>query len=673
MRINMPVTNVERELKDGTTIVSETDLKGRITSANRDFIEISGFSEEELIGAPQNIVRHPDMPPEAFADFWATLKSNRPWTGLVKNRCKSGDYYWVLATATPIRKDGQVVGYLSVRTKPSREQVEEAGRVYRLFREGKAGHLMIRQGKVIPRNRFGRFNPTIKARLVFVIAFLSLLLAAMGALGLYGMNRAVGGLETVYQDRTIPLQQLAAISGLTAGSRLAIEQAILHPTQENITAGAERVGQNLAAMNKTWAEYMATYLTEDEKKLAKKFSDDRDQLISQGLTPAVAALRGGKVEEAKGIDAEKILPLYKTVQQDLDDLNALQVAVARDEYNAAVSGYAFVRNLALFVVVAGILLAVLAAVALIRAVVRPLQDAVGVVNAVASGDLGSNIEVESKDEIGQLMQALEDMNRNLVGLVGSVRTSTEAITAGTGQIAAGNADLSSRTEAQASSLEETASSMEELTSTVRQNAENAQQATQLAKSASDVAKQGGTAVRQVVETMGSINESSRKIADIISVIDGIAFQTNILALNAAVEAARAGEQGRGFAVVAGEVRALAQRSAAAAKEIKGLISDSVQTVEAGTDLVGKAGKTMEEIVGSVQRVTDLMAEISAATAEQSAGIDQINQAVTQLDQVTQQNGGLVEEVATASEIMAEQAKILAGSVSVFVLGAASAR
>ncbi|MDM0027340.1 methyl-accepting chemotaxis protein [Variovorax saccharolyticus] len=300
-------------------------------------------------------------------------------------------------------------------------------------------------------------------------------------------------------------------------------------------------------------------------------------------------------------------------------------------------------------------------------IVRPLSQAVQVAESVADGNLGSRIAVESRDETGQLMQALKHMNDSLAKVVGEVRTGTDTIATASGQIASGNQDLSSRTEEQASSLEETAASMEELTSTVKQNADNARQANQLAVSASEVAVKGGSVVSQVVDTMGSINASSRKIVDIIGVIDGIAFQTNILALNAAVEAARAGEQGRGFAVVASEVRSLAQRSAAAAKEIKTLIGDSVEKVEEGSKQVAEAGKTMEEIVDSVKRVTDIMGEITAASQEQTSGIEQINQAITQMDQVTQQNAALVEEAAAAAGSLQEQAGSLVQAVSVFKL------
>jgi methyl-accepting chemotaxis protein len=300
-------------------------------------------------------------------------------------------------------------------------------------------------------------------------------------------------------------------------------------------------------------------------------------------------------------------------------------------------------------------------------VTGPINNAVEVARRVAAGDLTVRIDVSSRDETGQLMQSLKEMSSNLQRIVSEVRTGTHSLTTASVEIAAGNQDLSSRTEQQASALEETASSLEELTSTVRQNAENAHQANQLAGQASEVANRGGAVVSEVVGTMASINASSKKIADIIGVIDGIAFQTNILALNAAVEAARAGEQGRGFAVVASEVRSLAQRSAAAAKEIRGLISTSVEKVEAGTHLVDQAGATMQEIVDAIKSVSTLMSEIATASEEQSSGIDQINKAVSQMEQVTQQNASLVEEAAAASESMKEQAASLVRTVDIFKL------
>ena len=353
-------------------------------------------------------------------------------------------------------------------------------------------------------------------------------------------------------------------------------------------------------------------------------------------------------------------------------LKKLEVLEARllDEAAAQIrSRYENGRLLLISLGALAILLGIACAYWITRSITRPITRAVQVAEAVSAGDLTSHIVVESHDETGQLMHALKNMNDKLVSIVGQVRAGTESISTASSEIAAGNLDLSSRTEEQASSLEETASSMEELTSTVKLNADNARSANQLAIDASQIASKGGVVVSEVVSTMGSINDSSRKIVDIISVIDAIAFQTNILALNAAVEAARAGEQGRGFAVVASEVRNLAQRSAAAAKEIKGLIDDSVEKVEAGSQLVDKAGRTMDEIVQSISHVTQIMNQITDASEEQRAGIEQVNQAVGQMDQVTQQNAALVEEAAAAAESMQEQAARLADVVGLFKLDA----
>ncbi|WP_081768839.1 methyl-accepting chemotaxis protein [Herbaspirillum sp. RV1423] len=325
------------------------------------------------------------------------------------------------------------------------------------------------------------------------------------------------------------------------------------------------------------------------------------------------------------------------------------------------------RTILIAVGVIALLVGIIASWRLSDGITRPLQRAVQATAAVAAGDLSKPVVVDRKDEVGQLLQGLHDMTQNLLKTVREVRTGADTIATASSEIATGNLDLSSRTEQQAGSLEETASAIEQLTSTVRQNADNAREANQLALSASDVAVQGGAVVGKVVDTMGAINESSRRIVDIISVIDGIAFQTNILALNAAVEAARAGEQGRGFAVVASEVRNLAQRSASAAKEIKTLIGDSVDKVDSGTRLVEQAGKTMTEVVSSVKRVSDIVAEISAATQEQSTGIGEVNRAITQMDQVTQQNAALVEQAAAAAGSLQEQAARLAQVVSVFRL------
>ncbi|SHG41226.1 methyl-accepting chemotaxis protein [Massilia sp. CF038] len=363
----------------------------------------------------------------------------------------------------------------------------------------------------------------------------------------------------------------------------------------------------------------------------------------------------------KGMDREPTKKIDSIVEYISKQSQALTVRMNQERVaNESKTTYQLFGILLVTVVVGALIM-----VWLVRSITQPLNEAVDIARVVASGDLSTEINVSGTDEIGVLLKSLKEMHDNLADVVGKVRAGTDAIALASAEIAQGNNDLSARTEEQASSLEETAASMEELTVTVKRNGDSANQASELAGDASGVAVRGGDAVAQVIHTMGSINESSRKIVDIIGVIDGIAFQTNILALNAAVEAARAGEQGRGFAVVASEVRNLAQRSAAAAKEIKELIGDSVDKVETGSRLVGQAGTTMDEVVSSVKRVTAIIAEIAVASGEQNEGIAQINEAVVQMDAVTQQNAALVEQAAAAAEAMQQQAISLAQAVSVF--------
>ena len=374
-----------------------------------------------------------------------------------------------------------------------------------------------------------------------------------------------------------------------------------------------------------------------------------------------------QTEAAKASLVADCMPLLKQVIAHIHEFNVVMRTSATESVTAAQEAYEVSKWTMLALSAVSLLLGSLIAWWLTRSISRPLKEAVTIAQNVSAGDLTSTITVDSKDELGQLKLALKEMNDNLLRIVGDVRHGTDTIATASSEIATGNLDLSSRTEQQAGSLQETASAMEGLTATVKQNAENAQQANKLATTASDIAVKGGAVVARVVETMASINESSKKVVDIIGVIDGIAFQTNILALNAAVEAARAGEQGRGFAVVASEVRSLAQRSASAAKEIKQLIGTSVAKVDAGAALVDEAGATMGEILDSIQRVTGIMGDISSASDEQTRGIEQINHAIAQMDQVTQQNAALVEEAAAAAASMQSQTSSLAELVSVFKL------
>ncbi|NHZ34422.1 methyl-accepting chemotaxis protein [Massilia rubra] len=511
-------------------------------------------------------------------------------------------------------------------------------------------------------------NVTIKARLIFVIGVISAISLAVGLIGLRNLSVTNASLKTVYEDRLVAVGMLAEVLTQIQQNQNTLALAVSGDPAKLPEVSSD-VEQRVQSNTALWGKYMETYLTDEEKTLAGKFAASRETFVTQGIKPTLAAFKAKDVPGAVALVQGALTQNFQPVRDNMRNLVNYQLTVGKSEYEQATARFETARALAIGLIVLSIALGLMMGAALIRGISRSIAEALRFANNIAGGNLTDTVKIESNDEIGQLLAALQKMNDSLVEVVRRVRSGTDTISVASSEIAAGNQDLSSRTEEQASSLEETASSMEQLTSTVKASADNARQASTLAETASNVATKGGNVIGNVVDTMGRINEASNKIVDIIGVIDGIAFQTNILALNAAVEAARAGEQGRGFAVVASEVRNLAQRSAQAAKEIKGLIGSSVEQVEAGSKLVNEAGSTMDDIVQSIRRVTDIMGDIAAATQEQTLGIDQINQAVTQMDQVTQQNAALVEEAAAASEAMQDQARQLAEVVSVFKLSA----
>ncbi|MCF8211746.1 MAG: MCP four helix bundle domain-containing protein [Rhodoferax sp.] len=510
----------------------------------------------------------------------------------------------------------------------------------------------------------------ISTRLALLIAMLSAMLVAIGFLGLYGIAQSNAALQSVYIDRALPLETLSEVQRIYLRNRQLISDSLLDPTVETYNRNSDAIEANTASIQKLWSSYTASKLTVEEAQLAKAFAVAGANFVQEGLKPAVMALRANDWAETSRISVEVVAPLYSRLQEALRPLLKLQTQEAKQGYEQAATQYELIRN----VVIASILIALALAASfgffLIRSLSSAFVHAIEVAHAVAQGDLTVRLHVAGKDEMAQLMAALSVMSQSLVRVVSNVRQGSDGVATASAEIAQGNNDLSARTEQQASAIEQTAASMEQLDSTVKQTAESARTANALAINASTVAVQGGTVVGQVVETMKGINEASRRIADIIAVIDGIAFQTNILALNAAVEAARAGEQGRGFAVVASEVRSLASRSADAAKEIKGLISASVERVEQGTAQVDQAGATMAEVVASIQRVTDIMGSISEASNAQSAGVHQVGEAITQMDQATQQNAALVEQMAAAASSLKTQAQELVHAVAVFKLDGA---
>ena len=509
-------------------------------------------------------------------------------------------------------------------------------------------------------------NLKISTRLIGAFTLLVAMLLGVGALSVTRTVSVEADLVDITERRMAVIANMELIRDEANFQARAIRNMALFNDSAKIAQEKQAIAESRTRVNELTTKVDALIASPKGRELQAKLQDSRKP-FREGVDKFMALLDVGEHEQAVALLFDVVRPVQLSYFKSIDDAVTYQTEGAQAASQAAQDT---VKNLIVTIVVAVLLSALIAAIVatwIIRSITRPIHEAVALARAVAAGDLTHVVQVRSKDETGVLMQALADMQTGLVQVVGRVRSGSESVSSASEQIAQGNQDLSSRTESQASALEETAASMEELSSTVRQNADNALQANQLAQSASTVAVQGGQVVSQVVDTMKGINESSRKISDIISVIDGIAFQTNILALNAAVEAARAGAQGRGFAVVAGEVRNLAQRSAAAAKEIKQLINDSVERVESGTALVDKAGATMNEVVDSVRRVTDIMGEISSASKEQSDGVAQIGEAVTQMDQATQQNAALVEEMAAAASSLRTQATDLVQAVAVFRL------
>ncbi|RFP09236.1 methyl-accepting chemotaxis protein [Duganella sp. BJB488] len=509
-------------------------------------------------------------------------------------------------------------------------------------------------------------NLKLAKKLALGFGLIALITVLTALQGMHSTTTLSDLLTDMYDNNLVPIKDIAnANMQAIYHNRSLYDLGIENDEGERAKIRAS-LDKNLVQMNALLDKYRKTFLTEKEKVLLKKF-DMAWPVYMKAATDVVKLASAGNNKEALEVLNGPGTTTFQIVDDLLSDLVDVNDKLGEKSNSDAKAAVADVLKESTALLIAAILLSAWLGYWITRSITRPMNEAVKVAQAVADGDLTSRIVVDSKDETGQLQQAMKDMVESLIRIVNEVRTGTDTVATASGQIAAGNLELSSRTEQQASSLEETASSMEEMTSTVKQNADNARQANQLAISASEVAVKGGEVVSQVVETMDSINTSSKKIVDIIGVIDGIAFQTNILALNAAVEAARAGEQGRGFAVVATEVRNLAQRSAAAAKEIKTLIGDSVEKVDIGTKLVDQAGSTMQAIVKSIESVTDIMGEITAASQEQTSGIEQINQAIAQMDQVTQQNASLVEEAAAAAGSLQDQAGSLAQVVSVFTI------
>ncbi|MFU8788602.1 MAG: methyl-accepting chemotaxis protein [Methylobacter sp.] len=728
MKINMPVTNQEIQMKKGGLLVTRTDLKGVITYVNDEFVAISGYSRDELIGAEHNIVRHPDMPEAAFEDLWRTLKALRPWNGIVKNRTKSGDYYWVDANAMPVFKNGQVHEYLSVRRAPSRDKIEKAEQLYQQLNAKTATirptGLAAAVKSIKEMDALKKMAAALAVLLIPVFFLMYQLFLTQDYLLLAGVAASVMAASaigysvilsfTTTLNKTIGIfyrlaeKRFGNVQDLTRNDLIGDFQRALYSMEVNLSldlaqardeaSKAMRINQALdnvkSGVMVADTNFEIIYTNDSVERMLKAAEQDfrsqlphfnADKLIGENIDsfhrdPAHQRRLLGNLKEPYSADliiagqhmhviaspvingeGEHIgfvaewqnrtqdIRIEQEIGQLVQDVKAGDLSSRIDM--ADKQGFAKMLS-------SGIN-------ELTDVIESVFNDINSVMENMSQGDLTSAITNDYQGVYAECKNNINGSLTNLSNFIIQIRDAADFIDSSSQEMASGNNNLSHRAEQQAANLEETAASMEQLASTVRNNADNTQQANQVVNSASQLAQKGGDVVKAAITAMQEINDSSNKIAEIISVIDEIAFQTNLLALNASVEAARAGEQGRGFSVVATEVRNLAQRSAIAAKQSHDLIQNSLQKVRSGTAFVNETGVALTEIVNSVGQVGDMVSQIASASAEQTAGIDQVNQAVSQMDDITQQNAALAEQAAAGSIAMSEQSTHMTQLLSFF--------
>jgi PAS domain S-box-containing protein len=697
MRTNLPVTNTEYPIHDHTLIVSKTDTKGKLTYFNAQFVDASGFTDAELMGQPHNIIRHPDMPPEAFEDLWTTLKAGKPWAGAVKNRRKNGDFYWVLASATPIWENGQIAGYMSIRSKLPADQRAEAEHVYALLRAKKAQQYTVTAGIIRKRSltdAFKAFTGSLKARLTTLVTLQALFLMMVGLIGVLAVRSMNQSVETLFADQTIPLTQLAEIDSRLKDNTITLFNAAVNGRAgKPIGDAAATTANNTSTNSKVWTEFMAVRLLPEEKAVAEAFAQKRMDLVENGMKPGLALLAERKYDELAAHLTGKVNPLFTAAREEMNRLVALKVKLGKAGYDNAEHQYSIVIGLVLAALCLGLLVGAWQGILTIRAIGRPIERLNGILAKVAQGEFNARVIIERDDEIGIALRNVQAMQAKL-GFDREEQKDTEkrvadqrkadmhkladSFESAVGEIIETVSSASTELEASASTLTATAERSQELTTTVAAASEEASTNVQsvasateeLSSSVNEISRQvqesariANDAVDQARKTNDRVSELSKaaaRIGDVVELINTIAGQTNLLALNATIEAARAGEAGRGFAVVASEVKALAEQTAKATGEI----GQQIAGIQAATD---ESVGAIKEISGTIERLSEISSTIAAAVEEQGAATQEISRNVQQAAQGTMQVSSNIADVqrgasetGTASSQVLSAAQMLSG-------------
>lgn len=709
MRSNLPVTAIEYPIGTDVLIVSRTDEKGRITYVNDDFVAASGFSEEELIGQPHNLIRHPDMPPEAFADLWSTLKDGKPWTGAVKNRRKNGDFYWVLASATPIWESGRIVGYMSIRSSLPADQRDEAERVYAMIRAKQPHRYALAAGILRRRTafeRFSMFTSTLKRRLITMFASLSGFMLMIGLIGIFAAYNANGQLRSVYNDRAVPLAQLFDVNNLMQANILALygaatDRSMGRRSDEIATA----ISNNIAAISKAWDQFVTSSQTPEAMAVAEAYQRKRRDYVEQGLKPGSALLVAGKFDDLAKHVAQTLTPLFAAAKADAEKLVAIQIAEAKAAYDSAQHSYRITLGISIGALLTGILLGGIVGMLTIRAIGGPIDRLIGLMKRIAQGEFNNRVIIDNDDEIGVALRHLQAMQAKLgfdremrrqeevrggrrteqvVQLVKTfdvevgemlqtvasqateLRATAQSMSSVSEEMARQSATVSAASEQTSANVRSVALSTEEMSASIDEIARQVQEAS---RTAAEAVRQAKAADSRIAE----LSVAAERIGDVTNLISTIAGQTNLLALNATIEAARAGEAGKGFAVVAQEVKALATQTANATREIADQIGGMQSATQDSVAAIKQVGLTIAGIseiasilAASVEQQGVATREIASNVQQAALGTGEVTSNITQVNTAAQETGAAAGQVLSSAGELSHNGERLKGQVDEFL-------